>query len=102
MPSPTGQRLLYPNRLALVRSSLSTVPRSDGFHKRAPSAEQARHLRLRDLGRLVVCCLTERLSPYQNGAHICCKQYRGLATRYEKRAQSYRGFWVLALTILWL
>ena len=31
-----------------------------------------------------------------------CKQFRSLATRYEKRAESYRAFWVIALTILWL
>jgi transposase len=31
-----------------------------------------------------------------------CKQYRSLATRYEKRAESYRAFWVIALTIDWL
>ena len=31
-----------------------------------------------------------------------CKQYRSLATRYEKRAESYRALWVIALTILWL
>jgi transposase len=31
-----------------------------------------------------------------------CKQYRSLATRYEKRAESYRAFWVIALTIHWL
>jgi transposase len=31
-----------------------------------------------------------------------CKQYRSLATRYEKRGESYRTFWVIALTILWL
>jgi transposase len=31
-----------------------------------------------------------------------CKQFRSLATRYEKRAESYRALWVIALTILWL
>ncbi len=31
-----------------------------------------------------------------------CKQYRGLATRYEKLAESYRALWVIAATILWL
>lgn len=31
-----------------------------------------------------------------------CKQYRSLATRYEKRAESYRALWVIALTMLWL
>jgi transposase len=31
-----------------------------------------------------------------------CKQYRSLATRYDKRAQSYRALWVLAFSILWI
>ena len=31
-----------------------------------------------------------------------CKQYRSLATRYEKRAESYRAFWVIALIIQWI
>ena len=31
-----------------------------------------------------------------------CKQYRSLATRYEKRAESYRALWVIALIIQWL
>jgi transposase len=31
-----------------------------------------------------------------------CKQYRSLATRYEKRAESYRALWTIAMTILWI
>jgi transposase len=31
-----------------------------------------------------------------------CKQYRSLATRYEKRAETYRAFWVIALIIQWI
>ena len=31
-----------------------------------------------------------------------CKQFRSLATRYDKRAHSYRALWVIAMTILWL
>ena len=30
------------------------------------------------------------------------KQYRSLATRYDKRAESYRALWVIACTMLWL
>jgi len=30
------------------------------------------------------------------------KQYRRLATRYEKRAANYRATWVIAAAILWL
>jgi transposase len=31
-----------------------------------------------------------------------CKQFRGLATRYEKLAESYRALWVIAAIILWI
>ena len=31
-----------------------------------------------------------------------CKQYRSLATRYDKRAASYRALWVIALVMLWI
>ena len=31
-----------------------------------------------------------------------CKQYRSLATRYDKRAASYRALWLIAFPILWL
>jgi transposase len=31
-----------------------------------------------------------------------CKQFRSLATRYDKRATSYRALWVIAFTMLWL
>jgi transposase len=31
-----------------------------------------------------------------------CKQFRSLATRYDKRAQSYRALWTIAMTILWI
>ena len=31
-----------------------------------------------------------------------CKQFRSLATRYDKRAESYRALWVIAMIILWI
>lgn len=31
-----------------------------------------------------------------------CKQYRALATRYDKRAASFHAAWVIVMTILWL
>jgi transposase len=31
-----------------------------------------------------------------------CKQFRSLATRYDKRAESYRALWTIAMTMLWL
>jgi hypothetical protein len=43
-----------------------------------------------------------RLRHKVDGAINRCKQERRLATRYEKRAERYRAFWVMALTILWL
>ena len=30
------------------------------------------------------------------------KQFRRLATRYEKRAVNYRAMWLIALCLLWL
>ena len=30
------------------------------------------------------------------------KQFRRLATRYEKRAENFRAMWVIAATLLWL
>jgi transposase len=31
-----------------------------------------------------------------------CKQFRSLATRYDKRAESYRALWLFAFTMLWI
>jgi transposase len=31
-----------------------------------------------------------------------CKQFRRLATRYEKRAANYQAMWLIAATVLWL
>jgi transposase len=31
-----------------------------------------------------------------------CKQYRSLATRYDKRGDSYRALWLVAFTLLWI
>jgi transposase len=31
-----------------------------------------------------------------------CKQFRGLATRYERLADSYRAMWLIVCTIFWL
>jgi transposase len=31
-----------------------------------------------------------------------CKQYRSLATRYDKRVRHYRALWTIAAAILWL
>lgn len=31
-----------------------------------------------------------------------CKQFRSLATRYDKYALSYRALWTIAFTILWI
>ena len=31
-----------------------------------------------------------------------CKQHRSLATRYDKRAASYRALWLIAMTMLWI
>ncbi|MEW6116917.1 MAG: IS5/IS1182 family transposase, partial [Nitrospirota bacterium] len=30
------------------------------------------------------------------------KHFRGLATRYDKRADSYKALWIIAAIFLWL
>jgi transposase len=62
-----------------------TIPRRTNEHRTGPFDRTLYRLRHK------VECLLNR-----------AKQYRSLATRYEKRAESYRAFWVIALTILWL
>ena len=62
-----------------------TIPHKQNEHRTGPF-DRARY-RLR---HKVECAINR------------CKQYRSLATRYEKRAESYRAFWVIALSFLWL
>jgi hypothetical protein len=31
-----------------------------------------------------------------------CKQHGALATRYDKRGESFYALWVIAMTIVWL
>ena len=62
-----------------------TIPRRSNEHRRGPfnkAIYRDRNLVERFIGRL--------------------KQYRRLATRYEKRAANYRAMWLIAATILWL
>jgi transposase len=57
-------------------------------------------------------CNEQRSGPFDRAAYRLrerverlinrCKQYRSLATRYDKRAESYRALWTIAMTILWL
>jgi transposase len=58
---------------------LSTEPRSGPFDR---AAYRRRHLVENLIAR--------------------CKQYRALATRYDKRGDSFRTAWVIVMTILWL
>ena len=62
-----------------------TIPHRRDEHRTGPFARAIYRLRHK-----VECAINR------------CKQHRSLATRYEKRAESYRAFWVIALTILWL
>jgi transposase len=62
-----------------------TIPHQSGEHRRGPFDRAAYRQRNR----------VERLINR-------CKQFRSLATRYDKRADSYRTLWVIAATILWL
>lgn len=62
-----------------------TIPRKINEHRTGPFDRTIDRLRHR------VECLINR-----------CKQFRSLATRYEKRADSDRALWVIAFIILWL
>ena len=62
-----------------------TIPRRSNEHRRGPFDKAIYRQRNR----------VERLIGRM-------KQYRRLATRYEKRAANYRAMWVIAATILWL
>ena len=62
-----------------------TIPRRSNEHRRGPfdkAIYRDRNLVERFIGRL--------------------KQYRRLATRYEKRGANYRAMWLIAATLLWL
>jgi transposase len=62
-----------------------TIPRKQNERRTGPFDRTLYRLRHK------VECLVNR-----------AKQYRGLATRYEKRGESYRAMWVIVCTILWL
>jgi len=62
-----------------------TIPRRRNEHRSGPFDRTLYRLRHK-----VECAINR------------CKQYRSLATRYEKRADSFRTFWVIALLIQWL
>ena len=62
-----------------------TIPRKHNEHRTGPFDRSLYRLRHR----------VERLINR-------CKQYRSLATRYEKLAESYRALWVIAAIILWV
>jgi transposase len=62
-----------------------TIPRRSNEHRRGPFDKDIYRLRNR----------VERLIGRM-------KQYRRLATRYEKRAANYQAMWVIAAIILWL
>jgi transposase len=62
-----------------------TIPHKENEHRTGPFDRALYRLRQK-----VECAINR------------CKQFRSLATRYEKRAESYRALWVIALTILWL
>jgi transposase len=78
----TGRR----NRAALRRRGIRlTIPKLSSEHRSGPfdrAASRRRHLIENLFAR--------------------CKQFRALATRYDKRAASFRAAWVIVMTILWL
>jgi transposase len=78
----TGRRL----RTYLHRRGIRcTIPRQRRERRRGPFDHAAYRLRNR----------VERLINR-------CKHFRSLATRYDKRADSFRALWLIAATVLWL
>ena len=78
----TGRR----HRAALRRRGIRhTIPKLSTEHRTGPFDRAVYHRRH----------LVENLIAR-------CKQYRALATRYDKRADSFRTAWVIVMTILWL
>lgn len=94
-----GRPRLRPRRVAAdkayssrrIRQSLRrwririTIPRRADERRRGPFDREQYRLRSR------VECMINRL-----------KQYRRLATRYEKRAENHRAMWILGCILLWL
>ena len=62
-----------------------TIPRKENEHRTGPF-DRAIYRTRNQIERLI-----NRL-----------KQFRRLATRYEKRAENYRAMWTIAATLLWL
>lgn len=62
-----------------------TIPRRVNERRTGPFDRQ----RYRQRNRIE--CMINRL-----------KQFRRIATRYDKRADTYRAFWLIAATLLWL
>jgi transposase len=62
-----------------------TIPRKRNEHRTGPFDKTTYRLRNR----------VERLINRM-------KQFRRLATRYDKRAENYRAMWIIAATVLWL
>jgi transposase len=74
------------NRCAMRRRGIrTTIPRKANERRRGPFDKATYRLRNR-VERLI-----NRL-----------KQFRRLATRYEKRAENFRAMWLVAATLLWL
>jgi len=62
-----------------------TIPHKSNEHRTGPFDRKGYRLRQR----------VERLINR-------CKQYRSIATRYEKLAESYRAMWTIAMIMLWI
>ena len=62
-----------------------TIPRKSNEHRTGPFDRELYRLRHR----------VENL-------FARCKQFRSLATRYDKRAASFRALWIIAFTMLWI
>jgi transposase len=95
----TGQKKLHPHRVVgdkgYTGHKIRTYLRRHGMRLTIPRQKTERHKGRFDPAiyrqRNIVERVINRL-----------KQFRRLATRYEKRAENYRAMWIIAATILWL
>jgi len=72
-------------RMCRRRGIRYTIPRKDNEHRTGPFDRQ----------------IYRQRNIIERTIHRC-KQFRGLATRYDKLAATYRTIWLIVCTILWL
>jgi len=96
---PTGRPKLHPRRIVgdkgYTGRKIRTYIRRHGMRLTIPRRKTER--RSGPFDRKIY-----RLRNIVERAINRLKQFRRLATRYEKRAENFKAMWIIAATILWL